>query len=89
MATTRRGRPSKKDQEQAAVLLKMRNLVDKQDDIIAQATDEKSEEHTSELQSPMYIVCRLLLEKKKEQHTYAHHTKQDEERPHHINNNQN
>src|SRR5437879_7443281 len=24
----------------------------------------RSEEHTSELQSPMYIVCRLLLEKK-------------------------
>src|SRR5437879_6648813 len=28
----------------------------------------RSEEHTSELQSPMYLVCRLLLEKKK-QHT--------------------
>src|ERR1017187_3748638 len=28
-------------------------------------TDRKSEEHTSELQSPMYLVCRLLLEKKK------------------------
>src|SRR5437879_10900800 len=27
--------------------------------------DERSEEHTSELQSPMYLVCRLLLEKKK------------------------
>src|SRR5437762_4736707 len=30
-------------------------------------TDEeafRSEEHTSELQSPMYLVCRLLLEKK-------------------------
>src|SRR5437879_11214031 len=25
----------------------------------------RSEEHTSELQSPMYIVCRLLLEKRK------------------------
>src|SRR5437879_9885315 len=25
---------------------------------------ERSEEHTSELQSPMYLVCRLLLEKK-------------------------
>src|SRR5437763_14504880 len=25
-------------------------------------------EHTSELQSPMYLVCRLLLEKKKEKH---------------------
>src|SRR5437762_5017210 len=25
---------------------------------------DRSEEHTSELQSPMYLVCRLLLEKK-------------------------
>src|SRR5437762_4523245 len=29
----------------------------------------RSEEHTSELQSPMYLVCRLLLEKKKRQIT--------------------
>src|SRR5437763_16645690 len=29
------------------------------------AGDRRSEEHTSELQSPMYLVCRLLLEKKK------------------------
>src|SRR5437762_7165671 len=27
---------------------------------------QRSEEHTSELQSPMYLVCRLLLEKKKQ-----------------------
>src|SRR5437762_10076343 len=27
--------------------------------------NHRSEEHTSELQSPMYLVCRLLLEKKK------------------------
>src|ERR1017187_4814876 len=27
--------------------------------------ERRSEEHTSELQSPMYLVCRLLLEKKK------------------------
>src|SRR5436189_4209467 len=27
--------------------------------------NRRSEEHTSELQSPMYLVCRLLLEKKK------------------------
>src|SRR5437764_7358685 len=26
---------------------------------------KRSEEHTSELQSPLYLVCRLLLEKKK------------------------
>src|ERR1039457_7472823 len=30
-------------------------------------TDERSEEHTSELQSPCNLVCRLLLEKKKNQ----------------------
>src|SRR5437763_2192616 len=29
------------------------------------ASRRRSEEHTSELQSPMYLVCRLLLEKKK------------------------
>src|SRR5258707_14874590 len=29
------------------------------------ATGERSEEHTSELQSRQYLVCRLLLEKKK------------------------
>src|SRR4051794_41553601 len=27
--------------------------------------DGRSEEHTSELQSPVHLVCRLLLEKKK------------------------
>src|SRR5947209_16051451 len=30
-------------------------------------THPRSEEHTSELQSRQYLVCRLLLEKKKEQ----------------------
>src|SRR5438876_7561672 len=29
------------------------------------AADPRSEEHTSELQSPVHLVCRLLLEKKK------------------------
>src|SRR3712207_8827333 len=29
------------------------------------ALEERSEEHTSELQSRQYLVCRLLLEKKK------------------------
>src|SRR5437879_8386835 len=46
------------------------------DEAVKQAKDEvddhqrflacRSEEHTSELQSPMYLVCRLLLEKKKQ-----------------------
>src|SRR3712207_7239023 len=30
-----------------------------------QSTPRRSEEHTSELQSRQYLVCRLLLEKKK------------------------
>src|SRR2546422_7833462 len=30
---------------------------------------ERSEEHTSELQSRLHLVCRLLLEKKKNEHT--------------------
>src|SRR5258708_27226760 len=29
----------------------------------------RSEEHTSELQSPDHLVCRLLLEKKKKKHS--------------------
>src|SRR3712207_8261270 len=32
---------------------------------IGDATGVRSEEHTSELQSRQYLVCRLLLEKKK------------------------
>src|SRR3712207_8322687 len=31
---------------------------------------QRSEEHTSELQSRQYLVCRLLLEKKKKTNTY-------------------
>src|SRR5256884_1364308 len=31
----------------------------------------RSEEHTSELQSRLHLVCRLLLEKKKKNHTRA------------------
>src|SRR3712207_7598386 len=32
----------------------------------------RSEEHTSELQSRQYLVCRLLLEKKKKPHIIHH-----------------
>src|SRR5260364_492515 len=39
------------------------------------APDHRSEEHTSELQSPDHLVCRLLLEKKKKQtNTYCYIT---------------
>src|SRR2546425_2971167 len=35
---------------------------------VAVAVEHRSEEHTSELQSLAYLVCRLLLEKKKTRH---------------------
>src|SRR5438094_4769591 len=35
------------------------------------ARQQRSEEHTSELQSPYDLVCRLLLEKKKSRHIAA------------------
>src|SRR5256885_3220864 len=34
----------------------------------------RSEEHTSELQSPCNLVCRLLLEKKKDHYSPTHHS---------------
>src|SRR5256885_14653244 len=40
------------------------------------ARRERSEEHTSELQSPCNLVCRLLLEKKKKKQ-YTRNTKTD------------
>src|SRR5258708_25790039 len=43
----------------------------------ADITRRRSEEHTSELQSPDHLVCRLLLEKKKinkQRRTHAHDT---------------
>src|SRR3712207_8267624 len=38
----------------------------------------RSEEHTSELQSRQYLVCRLLLEKKKKQYNSRHTVKNHE-----------
>src|SRR3712207_8507065 len=35
------------------------------DTMLSEHRDMRSEEHTSELQSRQYLVCRLLLEKKK------------------------
>src|SRR3712207_7984489 len=35
---------------------------------------ERSEEHTSELQSRQYLVCRLLLEKKKKKRQHHHNS---------------
>src|SRR5256885_9490580 len=42
----------------------------------------RSEEHTSELQSPCNLVCRLLLEKKKNKHHSRADTTHDTNRTH-------
>src|SRR3712207_8812807 len=63
-------RPARRDREGSAVALLGRVLVHRR----ARAGGgrrlprARSEEHTSELQSRQYLVCRLLLEKKKKQH---------------------
>src|SRR5258708_12924486 len=38
---------------------------------LARDDGQRSEEHTSELQSPDHLVCRLLLEKKKKNKTHT------------------
>src|SRR5256885_5765494 len=58
---TTRGRPSSE-----LVSHQCRLVVKK----ISGANLRRSEEHTSELQSPCNLVCRLLLEKKKKQQMY-------------------
>src|SRR2546425_4860948 len=42
-----------------------RRIHDRIDSLVAAVERIRSEEHTSELQSLAYLVCRLLLEKKK------------------------
>src|SRR3712207_6898072 len=65
---------------------------------LAKGIEPRSEEHTSELQSRQYLVCRLLLEKKKKRFLYllcleldqkqqfklliAHEVKEDDELEH-------
>src|SRR5947208_8494124 len=62
--------------EFAGLLRKLDNCPDEYKYSTRSHGQERSEEHTSELQSPDHLVCRLLLEKKKKK------KKQD------INNNQ-
>src|SRR3712207_7768174 len=54
------------DQGSHACPLVARQVVQDHDIARPQGGDERSEEHTSELQSRQYLVCRLLLEKKKQ-----------------------
>src|SRR5437879_10021716 len=52
-----------------------------EDTVIEAGVQLRSEEHTSELQSPMYLVCRLLLEKKKKKkNTSGHYDRKELDR---------
>src|SRR4051794_41257702 len=52
--------PEERDREAAIA-----DPVDQERLLRRRGGEERSEEHTSELQSPVHLVCRLLLEKKK------------------------
>src|SRR2546429_6912643 len=48
-------------------------LAEHEPKIVDHTTPLRSEEHTSELQSRLHLVCRLLLEKKKKNRDRQHH----------------
>src|SRR5438876_8540024 len=50
---------------QADVLFVVGTISHKMAPVLKRVYEQRSEEHTSELQSPVHLVCRLLLEKKK------------------------
>src|SRR5438552_2621923 len=62
----RRGKGSSREQSPYAEMMAGIKLVIAEN--IERIYRERSEEHTSELQSPDHLVCRLLLEKKKIEH---------------------
>src|SRR3712207_8927370 len=57
-------RPQKCEAEATNRAVKLAEMVDAPIYIVHVSNRERSEEHTSELQSRQYLVCRLLLEKK-------------------------
>src|SRR3712207_6867663 len=60
----------RRQQEVPAVIDTRRDLRVVNDVIVVLAEVRRSEEHTSELQSRQYLVCRLLLEKKNKKVRY-------------------
>src|SRR3712207_6949983 len=62
------GKPAGPDR--SAVRLRLTDGTPQTRELVTWSLDApiRSEEHTSELQSRQYLVCRLLLEKKKKQH---------------------
>src|SRR3712207_8876204 len=53
------------NEDQFIICNEFDNIIDNIKEISTENTYIRSEEHTSELQSRQYLVCRLLLEKKK------------------------
>src|SRR2546425_7794197 len=70
--------PVSEKAEKLPCVLPARNYEDIRDPCVDQGQqrveNHRSEEHTSELQSLAYLVCRLLLEKKKEQPVHVSRT---------------
>src|SRR5258708_13479189 len=78
----KRTKPSKRGRRWA--VWRVCSVPEKKSSVAAFTDESRSEEHTSELQSPDHLVCRLLLEKKKTTNppthcanhttTHVHHT---------------
>src|SRR3712207_8589032 len=72
----RSGSPDVNARRAAGVALRVPALNPRLRDIVWKMLDDwasekkRSEEHTSELQSRQYLVCRLLLEKKNNSHSH-------------------
>src|SRR2546423_9971782 len=66
------GRPFDLEGYSRPVRFRILRIFEFRDGLIAEFED-RSEEHTSELQSLAYLVCRLLLEKKKKIYTLCIH----------------
>src|SRR5437762_6626436 len=64
-----RGLPRARGRARAGDRARARDARPRRPPLRTRAPALRSEEHTSELQSPMYLVCRLLLEKKKKKKT--------------------
>src|SRR5256885_10116778 len=70
----RRGRRPESGRDQPRDRRPLVGAVEEQGHVKQQLVDARSEEHTSELQAPCNLVCRLLLEKKKKHYisSYPH-----------------
>src|SRR3712207_8974897 len=71
-----------KDGRRVDVSVSISPIANERGEILGAATIARSEEHTSELQSRQYLVCRLLLEKKKKHRWSALHSRQPPSREH-------